>query len=200
MPFLWPACPSQHGTHQNHPRTQKSCTSDCQKLAQCLCALQSACGVRACVCPPAPHIHMQVSPVAVPSVQRVPLSTAGSLGSGLVSCHASRWLGSSPKPFLVPLPETVAPSRDTGAELSLSGCFPACQASHVRSCRDFPDGCLAPASSPSGWAGSWSIKPGQHIALAPALPPQLRALAPASHQSAAQLPMVPQPPCLGGAG
>lgn len=129
----------------------------------------------------------------------MPLSTACSLGSGLVSYHASRWLGSSPEPFLVPLPRAVAPSRDTGARLSLSGCFPACQASRVGSCRDFPDGFLAPASSPSGWASSWSTKLGRCIALAPALPPQLHAPAPASRPGAGRLPVVPRPLYLGDA-
>ena len=128
------------------------------------------------------------------------MSTAGSLGSGLVSSRVSRWLGSSSEPFLVPLPGAVAPSCDTGAGLSLSGCFPACQASRVKSCRDFPDGCLAPASSPSGWASSWSTKPGRHIALASALPPQFRAPAPASRPGAGWLPVVLRPPCLGDAG
>lgn len=104
------------------------------------------------------------------------------------SSRASRWLGNSPEPFLVPLPTAVALSRDTGARLSLSGCFPACQASHVGSCCDFPDGCLAPSSSPSGWTSSWSTRLGQHISLAPALPFYLRALASESLPSAGQLP------------
>lgn len=83
--------------------------------------------------------------------------------------RASRWLGCSPESFLVPLPAAVAPSRDTGAGLPFfSGCFPACQASRVGSCCDFPDGCLAPASSPSGWASSWSTVLGQCITSAPA--------------------------------
>lgn len=106
------------------------------------------------------------------------VSRHGVCGSG---CHqlstpqqpagsrASRWLGCSPESFLVPLPAAVAPSRDTGAGLPFfSGCFPACQASRVGSCCDFPDGCLAPASSPSGWASSWSTVLGQCITSAPA--------------------------------
>lgn len=128
------------------------------------------------------------------------MSTAGSLGSGLASSRASRWLRSSPKPFLVPLPRAVAPSRDTEDGLSLSGCFLACRASHVGSCRDFPDGCLAPASSPSGWTSSWSTKLGQHISLAPALRPWLHAPAPSSCPGAIHLSTVPQPPCLGDDG
>lgn len=89
------------------------------------CKLHMMSGVCLSTC--ATRKHVQVSTAATPSTQQC----AGE-HRWLIRCQqparpcASRWLGNSPEPFLVPLPTAVAPSRDTGARLSLSGCFPAC--------------------------------------------------------------------------
>lgn len=133
----------------------------------------------ACLSTCATRKHVQVSTAATASTQQCSREHRW-----LIQCQqpassrANRWLGNSPGPFLVPLPTAVVPSRDTGARLSLSGFFTACQASHVGSCCDFPDGCLAPSSSPSGWTSSWSTKLGQHISLAPASCPAYPPLCP----------------------
>lgn len=89
------------------------------------CKLHMMSGVCLSTC--ATRKHVQVSTAATSSTQQC----AGE-HRWLIQCQqparprASRRLGNSPEPFLVPLPTEVAPSRDTGARLSLSGCFPAC--------------------------------------------------------------------------
>lgn len=181
---------SRHVPHSWGGQWRRGCRSCACGWCVCVSVACARCtGCQVCAWPPVPHADRCQCPGQPPSS----LSSAGehrclTRCQQAASSRVSRWLGSCPEPFPVALPTAVAPSRDTGARLSLSACFPACQASPVGSCCDFPDGCLAPSSSPSGWTSSWSTKLGQHISLAPALPFHLRGLAAGSLPGAGQLP------------